>query len=325
MSIFTKIGCALIGWDAQILAECGEASKRQFRKLLSAICIMMVIWGTIGFCFAANYMDVKSVWGRAGVALAFMLIILCIERVIILRVGKNWVMTLMRGALAVFMAILGSTIFDQLMFRSDLHHEIEMHRTDEIAEMVSKRASEYNAAIERYTQEKRQMSLANDSLYEDIKNNPAKVIPTTRTERYQTGVDENGKPVYANKTITENVVITNPSIEQVKTNNTQIEKCDRELQRLQLEKEGLVEKVTEEVQSRPVGFIEELEATVRVISRSWVSLGFYAVMFLFLMSLEMFVLSIRSGEEACDYDLIVEHQLNHKKMLIEKTEQSMKN
>jgi hypothetical protein len=52
MKTLSNIGCFLIGWNKNILKECGEASYRQFRKLLSAICIMMVLWGTIGYCFA---------------------------------------------------------------------------------------------------------------------------------------------------------------------------------------------------------------------------------------------------------------------------------
>ena len=41
MEAFKNCGCLFIGWDKNILKECGEASYRQYRKLLSAICIMM--------------------------------------------------------------------------------------------------------------------------------------------------------------------------------------------------------------------------------------------------------------------------------------------
>ena len=40
MKALKNFGCLLIGWDKNILKECGEASYRQYRKLLSAICIM---------------------------------------------------------------------------------------------------------------------------------------------------------------------------------------------------------------------------------------------------------------------------------------------
>ena len=60
MKTIKNIGCFLIGWNNNILSECGEASQRQFRKLLSAICIMMLMWGTIGYCFADRYINIEQ-------------------------------------------------------------------------------------------------------------------------------------------------------------------------------------------------------------------------------------------------------------------------
>ena len=81
--------------------------------------------------------------------------------------------------------------------------------------------------------------------------------------------------------------------------------------------------VAEEVHARPVGFIEELEATLKVVSNSWVSLAFYVILFCFLAFLELFVLTIKMGETKCDYELIVENQLNLKKSLMDQTSQSL--
>ena len=96
MKTLSDMGCLLIGWNKDILKECGEASHRQYRKLISAICIMMVLWGTIGYCFADRYINIESTTLKIGVSLMFMLIVLCVERVIILTVGKARMMTLMR-------------------------------------------------------------------------------------------------------------------------------------------------------------------------------------------------------------------------------------
>jgi len=60
MKTLTNIGCLLIGWDKNILSECGEASHRQFRKLISALSIMLILWGTIGYCFADRYINLDS-------------------------------------------------------------------------------------------------------------------------------------------------------------------------------------------------------------------------------------------------------------------------
>ena len=139
MKTINRIGCFLIGWNKDILKECGEASYRQYRKLLSAICIMMVLWGTIGYCFADRYINIESCVLKVCVSLAFMLIVLCVERVIILTVGKAKLMSIMRILMALCMAVLGSCIFDQIIFRNDIQQTIQEHREDVIKETIVKR------------------------------------------------------------------------------------------------------------------------------------------------------------------------------------------
>jgi hypothetical protein len=95
------------------------------------------------------------------------------------------------------------------------------------------------------------------------------------------------------------------------------------LEQLRQDKKDIADKVTKEVNERPLGFIEELEATLSVVSNSWISLAFYVVLFLFLTFMELFVLTIKMGENKCDYELIVENQLNLKKNLMEHTAQSV--
>ena len=145
MKVLSNIGCFLIGWDKKILNECGEASYRQYRKLLSAICIMMVLWGTIGFCFADRYINIESYVLKTCVSVAFMFIVLCVERVIILTVGKARLMSVMRVLLALCMAVLGSCIFDQIIFRNDIQQAIQEHREDLIEETIKKRLTVYHS------------------------------------------------------------------------------------------------------------------------------------------------------------------------------------
>ena len=151
MKALTNIGCVLIGWDKNILKECGEASHRQFRKLISAICIMMVLWGTIGYCFADRYINIESCALKLCVSLAFMFIVLCVERVIILTVGKARLMTTMRVMLALCMAFLGACIFDQIIFQNDIQQTIHDRREDVIQETTAKRLMVFNSDIQRIT------------------------------------------------------------------------------------------------------------------------------------------------------------------------------
>lgn len=320
-----KIGCQLIGWDASILSSCGEASKRQFRKLISAVSIMMILWGTVGYCFADNYLNISNIFGRIGVALVFMTIILCIERVIILSVGTNHWMAVMRLFLALCMAILGASIFDQLIFHNDIQQEIASHREDVIAETVNKHLTVYDSDIARITMAIDSISRCNDELYRQIEAKPTTTVTAVSSSEQVAGMSEDGKPIKTTVQSVNKTVVPNPRIAQAQGNEEQIKIYTAQLEQLRLDKKDIDKTTRDEINSRPTGFIEELEATIRVISQSWVSLAFYLVMFAFLIFLELFVLTIKMGEKPCDYELIVEHQLSHKRTILHNTELSLSN
>ena len=314
MKTISNIGC---------FKECGEASYRQFRKLLSAICIMMVLWGTIGYCFADRYINIESCLLKICVALAFMFIVLCVERVIILTVGKARMMSFMRVLLALCMAILGSCIFDQIIFRNDIQQAIQEHREDIIKVTITKRLSIYDSDIQRITHEMDSLSKATITLGEELQKRPTIQGTNVSTQEQVVGMDENGRPKKVKVQSVNTVTMANPLAEQLKANNDQIQIYSNQLEQLRQDKKDIAQKTTEEVSQRAPGFIEELEATLKVVSQSWISLAFYVILFCFLTFLELFVLTIKMGENKCDYELIVEHQLSLKKNLMTKTEQSL--
>ena len=323
MKALSNIGCFLIGWNKDILKECGEASHRQYRKLLSAIFIMMVLWGTIGYCFADRYINIESCVLKMCVSLAFMLIVLCVERVIILTVGKARLMSFMRVLLALCMAILGSCIFDQIIFRNDIQQAIQEHREDIIKETITKRLSIYDNDIQRITHEMDSLSKATIVLGEELQKRPTIQGTNVSTQEQVVGMDEDGKPKKVKIQSVNTVTMANPLAEQLKANNDQIQIYSNQLEQLRQDKKDISQTTTEEVSQRAPGFIEELEATLKVVSQSWISLAFYIILFCFLTFLELFVLTIKMGENKCDYELIVEHQLSLKKSLMAKTAESL--
>lgn len=323
MNTLKNIGCFLIGWDKNILKECGEASYRQYRKLLSAICIMMVLWGTIGYCFADRYINIESYALKFCVSLAFMLIVLCVERVIILTVGKARLMSLMRILLALCMAILGSCIFDQIIFRNDIQQAIQERREDMMSETITKRLSIYDSDIQRITQEMDSLGVAIIALNEELQKKPVIQGTNISTQEQVVGIDENGQAQKVKTQKVETVTFANPLAEQLKANNDQIQIYSAQLEQLRQDKKEVAETVRVEISQRAPGFIEELEATLAVVSQSPISLAFYIILFCFLTFLELFVLTIKMGENKCDYELIVENQLHLKKSLMEQMAQNV--
>ena len=323
MRTLNNIGLFLIGWDKNIMRECGEASYRQYRKLLSAICIMMVLWGTIGYCFADRYLNIESCFLKACVSLAFMFIILCVERVIILNVGKAYAMGGMRFLMAICMAILGSCIFDQIIFRNDIQQAIQEQREEIISKTITKRLSIYDSDIQRISQEMDSLSEATIALNEELQKRPVIKGTNVSTQEQVIGIDENGKPKKVKTQTVNTITLANPLVEQLKANNDQIQIYSGQLEQLRLDKKEVAETVRAEISQRAPGFIEELEATLKVVSQSKVSLAFYIILFCFLTFLELFVLTIKMGENKCDYELIVENQLYMKRSLMERTAQNV--
>ena len=323
MKTLTNIGCLLIGWNKNILSECGEASHRQFRKLISALSIMLILWGTIGYCFADRYINIDSSLQKICVSLVFMFIVLSVERVIILTVGKARLMTAMRVMLALCMAFLGACIFDQIIFRNDIHQAIQEHREDVIKETVTKRLSIYESDIQRITHDMDSLSKATVLIGEELQKRPTIKGTNVSTQEQVVGVDENGMPKKVRTQSVSTVVMANPLAEQMKANNEQIQIYANQLERLRQDKKNILETTTAEVNHRAPGFIEELEATLHVVSQSPISLAFYIILFCFLTFLELFVLTIKMGDSKCDYDLIVENQLNLKRTLMDQTSHSL--
>lgn len=255
--------------------------------------------------------------------MAFMFIVLCVERVIILTVGRARLMGVMRVLLALCMAILGSCIFDQIIFRNDIQQTIQEHREDVIKETIVKRMSIYENDERRISNDMDSLNSISISLGEELAKNPTIKSVNTSTQEQTVGVDEMGRPKKIKVQTTDVVNIPNPLTEQLKAVHEQIKIYQEQLEQIRLDKKDLAEKVTSEVTKRPLGFIEELEATLEVVSNSWISLAFYVILFCFLTFLELFVLTIKMGENKCDYELIVEHQLNLKKNLMAQTEESI--
>jgi len=322
MKTLSDMGCLLIGWDKDILKECGEASHRQYRKLLSALCIMMLLWGTIGYCFADRYINIESTLFKIVVTIAFMLIILCVERVIILTVGKARLMTTMRVMLALCMAFLGACIFDQIIFRNDIQQAIQEHREDVIKATIIKRLSIYESDILRITHDMDSLSKATIALGEELQKRPT-IKGTNVTSQEQVVMGDDGTPKKIRTQSVNTVTMANPLAEQLKANNEQIQIYSNQLEQLRQEKKDIAQTTTAEVSQRAPGFIEELEATLKVVSKSPVSLVFYIVLFSFLTFLELFVLTIKMGDCKCDYDLIVENQLKMKQCIMEQTSHSL--
>lgn len=324
IGIGTMFACFLIGWNATLLKECGESSRRTLRKYMSAIIILSIIWGTIGYCFAERYIGLESLIGKLSTSFVFMTIIICVERYIILTGKLSKIMATVRVLIAMLMAVLGSTIFDQIIFKNDVEFEKKEYITEKVNSEVPKRNQLIENELRALQADIDSLSRINAYLSEEIEKKPATQITTYDNVKKAVGIDDEGNPIYANEVSKTTHVIANPLIEQRKANE-EISKQynDRKvnLQNLKLETE---KNVREEFEASSTGFLQELEILFKqIIFKKPIAAAFYIFLFLFLMLLEMLVVMTKGGDGDSDYDLIVQHQQRIKAETLKRMEEGL--
>ena len=301
MNWWIKLGCKLTGWSSSVLSQCSEASKTQLSKYTSALLILMIVWSITGFCFAQRYIGLP-IWGCILVSLVFVTIVVMIERQILLALHPTKKLATFRLVIAIIMAIVGSSIFDQTMFGKDIDKQmadtIELHTAD----LTQKRVSNIDSKLMAFQIEKDSLNKVNSELQADVNAHPWIIQKSVTNSQDRLVV--NGKiKVVNNPSVTTNQV-ANPKQIVIAANNEKIKQIVLQENDLNKKKLTVEEDTRKECQAN-VGFLEELEAMVSIVTTRTVAGIFYVIFFLLLMSLELFVVTSKMGDEECDYELAI--------------------
>ena len=302
MNWWVLFGCKLTGWSSEVLAQCSEASRSQLSKYTSALLILILIWGVTGFCFAQRYIGLP-LWACLFVSLFFITIVIMIERQIILASEKTVTMVIFRGFIALIMAIVGSTIFDQTMFGKDIDKQMTSNIEAQVADIAPMRDSKI---VERLATLKFEIdSIENDNakLQAEINAHPF-IIQTTRTTVQDKVLLPDGTFKTVSKPSVTRTEVPNPKIDLVANNNIKLKDLRSE-EKKQVEKRMTIEEDVRRECRENVGFLEELEAMWTIITTRYLAGVFYAVFFFLLMSLELFVVASKVGDKECDYDAAI--------------------
>lgn len=301
MNWWIKLGCKLTGWSSSVLSQCSEASKTQLSKYTSALLILMIVWSITGFCFAQRYIGLP-IWGCILVSLVFVTIVVMIERQILLALHPTKKLATFRLVIAIIMAIVGSSIFDQTMFGKDIDKQMADTIELQTADLTQKRVSNIDSKLMAFQIEKDSLNKVNSELQADVNVHPWIIQKSVTNSQDRLVV--NGKiKVVNNPSVTTNQV-ANPKQIAIAANNEKIKQIV--LQENDLNKKNLtVEEDTRKECQANVGFLEELEAMVSIVTTRTVAGIFYVIFFLLLMSLELFVVTSKMGDEECDYELAI--------------------
>ena len=301
MNWWIKLGCKLTSWSSSVLSQCSEASKTQLSKYTSALLILMIVWSITGFCFAQRYIGLP-IWGCILVSLVFVTIVVMIERQILLALHPTKKLATFRLVIAIIMAIVGSSIFDQTMFGKDIDKQMADTIELQTVDLTQKRVSNIDSKLMAFQIEKDSLNKVNSELQADVNAHPWIIQKSVTNSQDRLVV--NGKiKVVNNPSVTTNQV-ANPKQIVIAANNEKIKQIV--LQENDLNKKRLtVEEDTRKECQANVGFLEELEAMVSIVTTRTVAGIFYVIFFLLLMSLELFVVTSKMGDEECDYELAI--------------------
>ena len=302
MNWWTKFGCKLTGWSSEVLAQCSEASRCQLSKYTSALLILILIWGVTGFCFAQRYIGLP-IWACGFVSLFFITIVIMIERQIILTNEKKFSIVAFRIIIACVMAIVGSTIFDQTMFGKDIDKQMANTIEIQVADLTKQRVHIIDEKLATLHMEIDSIDKINAGLQADINANPF-IIQKSVTNSQTHVALPNGQMKTVNNPSVTTAQVANPKQAILETNNKTVEQLRMQEQEWTQKKQNVEEDVRKECKES-VGFLEELEAMWEIITTRKLAGIFYAVFFILLMSLELFVVVCKLADKECDYEAAI--------------------
>ena len=264
--------------------------------------ILILIWSVTGFCFAQRYIGLP-VWGCAIVSLFFITIVIMIERQIILTTKKTFSMLAFRAMIALVMAVVGSTIFDQTMFGKDIDKQMANNIEIQVADLTKQRVHIIDEKLIALHTELDSLTKVNSTLQEEVNNNPFVIQTSVTNSQNKVLMPDGTFKTVNNPSVTKNQV-PNPKLANVEANNKAIERLQAQEQTWTEKKQGMEEAVRDECKAS-VGFLEELEAMWTIISTRPLAGVFYLVFFVLLMSLELFVVVSKMVDDECDYDAAI--------------------
>lgn len=315
LSFVTRVCCWLVNWDPEILKECSRASICQVKKLTFAMMIVLLVWSFNGYSIGSMFLNLP-VWACCLMAAVLAFVVWLIENVILLTIGKSFMMKFFRFGLGCLMALLGSTLVDHYFFKEDIETILVADLEEKIKDETIVLEAKYAADMAEKSSQMEQLRLL-------IEEKDAKIAakPYLTKKEYQTVAtgefDEKGKPVLheVSSSVTQ---IENPLIASRQADQDLYSKYEDQYNESRMRKLNAANEATEKYsQDKHVGFLKMLDATVRVVKQNvWNQIA-YGVFFCIMLALELFVLVIKVGEKRCDYELILEQQLLHRNRLIE--------
>ncbi|MCZ2471393.1 DUF4407 domain-containing protein [Aquirufa ecclesiirivi] len=306
--LWLRFGCFLSGHNYQILSECSEASKRDQKKITSALVIITLIWSIIGYIFSNKYLNFGPWLSLLGSAFMAVLIVQ-IERQIILSAKLNSWAKFFRVLLGIIVAVIGASIIDQYLFANDIQKIAQ-------ASVEAKALKESNIAKNVYQTAIAQLDstiMVEKINYQKIQTQVLKLPATLAGGGGGKRFDAEGNLISEQQSSR----IPNPEISNLRAFQASIASKISVLENEKIQKGQQyateVKNKAKEILSRKPGFLDELNALINYLMEFDpypTALIFYLIWFFFFLLIESLVLIIKSNHHENDYEKVIDYQQN---------------
>jgi hypothetical protein len=166
-----KLCCFLTGYNYFILSNCSEISTRKAKKYTSALLIVGTVWAFVGYSFCERYLKLDTFGSIIGAIIAI-IIIIQIERQILLTDKPNAWLKWTRCILAILMAVVGSLIIDQIIFKDDIEKNKIESNQKQVSMLFPDKTREINEQIVQINNALLSKEGERKLLLDDINRNP---------------------------------------------------------------------------------------------------------------------------------------------------------
>lgn len=311
---WVKFGCFLTGYDFNLLSNCSEIAVRKVKKYTAALIIISIIWAFVGYTFCNRYIKLGPYQSLLG-ALVATIIVLQIERQILMVQKSSNGVAWVRGTIAVLMAFIGALVIDQIIFKDDIEKAKMQSNQEKVNMLMPLRSDQLGKQLSSLDTALYLKELERANLIKDINANPtikfvevskSQIPATTYTADTVNGTK--AKIVMKNVQTTSLKSMQNPKYAQLAPLDAQIsnlrsQKVKKEAVLLDLRAE-----LEQEVGSK-IGFLDELNMMMLLLSKSAIAIVVYFIWFLFLLFLELLILISKRSDTDSDYEMAIQHQM----------------
>lgn len=314
--MWLKISCFFTGYNYQIVKNSSELAAKTVKKNMSALILISMLWAFIGFNFTARYLH-GSIITSTIVALIMVTVVIQIERQILMSVHSNNWGLLIRALIGVIMAIIGSFIVDQIIFKDDVEQYRMAAVQDRINNILPIKTMELKGQIVQIAKAIDEKESERNALLEELGRKPTITTPTS-VGKYEK--DSTGKMVMVRQEVTYQSV-PNPKANIVTKIDEQLAMLRNELAK----KEDLLLNIRADIEKEvkdKTGFLDEVGSLYKIVVSSRLSTFIWLLFFLFFLFWELFILFNKINDKETDYEIVLLHQMETRKMKIKEIEKN---